>query len=279
MSDASPNFAYPKAPEWCVHLEFDGWIYASCQNDLRRSGEVTGRDWMRIVSDEVAARGGFVYYSLDVKDEVLPAIVQDMINYMADALETNLKYEPNLDPPDPPDDPDLTVLMRKSREGDLAWVDDLLSRHVPLEDVDKDGCTALMHAVFAGQVEVVERLLDAGADPNHQTAKGNSTLVQALEVRPDQYRPTKRYDIMRLLLSHGANPNLYVGWGRTVMDLCYVDDPRAAHIIRDFGGLRAKHLKRFWSRWWFQYPVGIGAASVCAWLTWRMLTTISWFDF
>lgn len=241
---------FPPYATWAVHLGFDGWIYASCQNDLKLSGEVTGRQWMDMVANGIAAKGGLVRYSMDKKNATPPPIVQLMIDFMSEALDANLKYLPDVDPPRPADeDQDLTVLMRKARDGEAIWVDDLLDRHVELEAEDDRGCTALMHAAIAGQFEILQRLLDSGADPNHHSKAGNTALMAAVQSQ------RSRSEIVRALLSHNSNPNVKNDKGQTALDLCPRTDQRTAQIIRGFGGRKATELRPLWESPWIKWPV------------------------
>ena len=61
---------------------------------------------------------------------------------------------------------------------DLEALDRLLATSPPLEEVDKKGWTALFYAAgrFGGMPRCVERLLRAGANPNHRTHSGESIL-------------------------------------------------------------------------------------------------------
>ncbi len=65
-----------------------------------------------------------------------------------------------------------------------------------------DGFTALGFASYFGQAEVVHVLLDLGASPNVPSANplGVAPLHSALSAQA--------YEIVELLLSHGADPNL-----------------------------------------------------------------------
>ena len=62
------------------------------------------------------------------------------------------------------------------------------------------GMTALLHAVRAGRIEVVEALLDGGADIDHVGGDGSSPLVLALL--------NGRFDLAMVLIGRGANPDL-----------------------------------------------------------------------
>jgi hypothetical protein len=261
---AQPYAEFPPYATWAVHLGFDGWIYASCQQNFALSGELTGRQFQQIVTNGIAAKGGHISYSMDKKNVEPPPIVKSMIEFMSEALDSNLAYMPDIDPPRPPDeDQDLTVLMRKARDGDLLWVDDLLDRHVELEAVDDRGCTALMHAAIAGQFEVVERLLAAGADPNHHSKSGGTALMAAVQSQRN------RSEIVRALLSHNANPNVKNSKGQTALDLCPRTDQRTAQIIRGFGGRKAAELRPLWESPWIKWPVVAlfaGGLAVGLWL-------------
>ena len=70
----------------------------------------------------------------------------------------------------------------------------------PAEDVlnakDKEGKTALMHAVLAGRKEVVQQLIESNANVNARTNAEESALSYALK--------TGRAEIIALLKANGA---------------------------------------------------------------------------
>ena len=68
----------------------------------------------------------------------------------------------------------LTDLMRSSAAGDLARVQELIDYRVNVNAVSGIGSTALMYAAKNGHDTVVDRLLQAGADPSLRTKKGSS---------------------------------------------------------------------------------------------------------
>jgi ankyrin repeat protein len=79
-----------------------------------------------------------------------------------------------------------------------------------LNTKDEQGETALIHAVDRGDVEVVDALLQAGADASVRDAKGVTALMLALEEVPG-YRvarsetlPKRRVEAARLLLAANA---------------------------------------------------------------------------
>jgi ankyrin repeat protein len=66
-----------------------------------------------------------------------------------------------------------------AKENDLALVVALLDEGADIEARDARGYSALMLAVYAGNVEVSELLLARGADPNTADLAGNSVLMGA----------------------------------------------------------------------------------------------------
>src|SRR5690348_16250639 len=71
------------------------------------------------------------------------------------------------------------------------------------------GLTALLYAARGGCYECVESILAAGADINTPTPEGITALMLALD--------NEHNDVAKLLLDHGANPNLWDWWGRTAL--------------------------------------------------------------
>ena len=88
--------------------------------------------------------------------------------------------------------PDLFTAIRN---GDHARVKRLLSAGTSPNAADKDGTTALMHAVLESDVEMLRTLLTAGADVNGKNEAGSTALMYAA-VDPGK---------TRLLLDQGAD--------------------------------------------------------------------------
>jgi ankyrin repeat protein len=111
-----------------------------------------------------------------------------------------------------------TPLMYAAREGatDAALTLVALGANVNLRD--NDGMTPLIEAVINMHLDLAAKLLDKGADPNLADNSGMSALFAAVDMRtpawergrPDaQERDTLDcLDMMRVLLDHGADPNL-----------------------------------------------------------------------
>lgn len=89
--------------------------------------------------------------------------------------------------------------------GDLARVNDLIERKYPLNRFDDLGMTPLHYAVQDNRLEVVKRLIDAGANVNAHDERviGNTPLS-------DNVRECT-YEMAKVLINAGADPTLR-GW-------------------------------------------------------------------
>jgi len=92
-----------------------------------------------------------------------------------------------------------TALMFAARVGDLASARLLVSAGANVNDTDAWGVSATVLASHSGYVELVEFLLESGADANVATA-GFAALHEAV-MRGDERMVTA-------LLTHGADPNV-----------------------------------------------------------------------
>ena len=59
--------------------------------------------------------------------------------------------------------------IHAAEDGDVITVDRLLREGMPVDVSDTDGWTALHHAAWFNQTDVIERLVDEGADVNRKT--------------------------------------------------------------------------------------------------------------
>ena len=117
-----------------------------------------------------------------------------------------------------------TPLITALERGDVAMARLLLERGAAADG--RCGCVTgeppLWAAVVLGELEGVELLLAAGADPNRMAATGNAPLhVAAMRGRED---------IARRLLAHGADPALEDREGRTAAD--WAEQKGAAELAR-----------------------------------------------
>jgi ankyrin repeat protein len=91
-------------------------------------------------------------------------------------------------------------LMTAARTGSLASVKALLSRGVAVDGKDEArGQTALMWAAAEGHAEVVQALVDAGADVRARVPSGFTPLLFAVR--------EGRLDVVRVLLKSGVDVN------------------------------------------------------------------------
>jgi uncharacterized protein len=91
-----------------------------------------------------------------------------------------------------------TALMFAARVGDLSSAKLLVSAGANVNDADAEGVSAMVLAAHSGFGELVEFLLDKGADAN-SSAAGFTALHEAIMRRDER--------IVAALLAHGADPN------------------------------------------------------------------------
>jgi len=153
------------------------------------------------------------------------------------------------------------TLISAIRAGDLARARDLVLSGVNVNARDADGFTSLMIAAGLGQPQMVELLLNSGADvlvleplmgatALHKAAQsGNRDVIILLldnGAFVDQQSPVlgntalmdavlhKQEDGVRSLLSYGAKTSIRNHWDQTALDLAENDDlDSIARLIRD----------------------------------------------
>src|SRR5205085_10036372 len=96
-------------------------------------------------------------------------------------------------------------LHRAAQDGDLARVNDLIERKYPVNRFDDLGKTPLHYAVQDNRMEVVKRLIEAGANVNAHDERviGNTPLS-------DNARECT-YEMAKVLVDAGADPRIR-GW-------------------------------------------------------------------
>jgi len=106
-----------------------------------------------------------------------------------------------------------TPLIAAARAGNVPMVRLLTSRGADpnLPDTAVNSWTPLLHAVHKAQPRSTAALLDAGANANGADSYGQTPLMMAAG-----YGYT---DIVKILLTHGANPRLPMRDGVTAIDL------------------------------------------------------------
>ena len=73
-----------------------------------------------------------------------------------------------------------TALMGAIYKGNLAIARRLLATRCPIDQVNNAGETALSFAALFGRTELLPELVTRGADPNHADARGNTLVAIAL---------------------------------------------------------------------------------------------------
>jgi ankyrin repeat protein len=74
-----------------------------------------------------------------------------------------------------------TALMGAIYKGNLTIARRLLATHCPIDQVNNAGETALSFAALFGRVEILPALAARGADPNHIDARGSTPLAVVLQ--------------------------------------------------------------------------------------------------
>jgi uncharacterized protein len=105
----------------------------------------------------------------------------------------------------------FTALMFAAQQGDADSARILLAAKAnPNDVIPKSGATPLIIASSIGHPEVVNLLLDNGADPNVKDANGFTSLhhtVRDSDYGLDAAAKATSVVIVKALLAHGANPN------------------------------------------------------------------------
>ncbi len=101
-------------------------------------------------------------------------------------------------------------LVDAAKNQDWKSVDSLLaSKDVDVNATQLDGATALAYAVYWDNLDTVQRLLDAGADPDKANDYGVTPIMLATENRS--------VEMVKTLLEGGADPNIATWAGETLL--------------------------------------------------------------
>ena len=110
---------------------------------------------------------------------------------------------------DKQDNNGLTALCHASHSGHSNVVQILLEGGADPNIQEEYGWTALMYASHNGYFEVVQMLLEGGADPNIQKKNGWTALMYSSE--------NSHPEVVKILLKRGAHPNIHDEYGWTAL--------------------------------------------------------------
>jgi ankyrin repeat protein len=100
-----------------------------------------------------------------------------------------------------------------------------------------DGFHPLGLACFFGHLEAARLLLDRGADVNVLSTNENVQTAAIHAAAAAAGDETKRYELVKLVLEHGADPNLPQGGGFRAIDAARQNgDARIEELLLEHGG-------------------------------------------
>ena len=161
-------------------------------------------------------------------------------------------------------------LWNAAKLGDLEALEMHLSNEADLNAPDPEaGLTALSWAALAGEVEIVERLIKAGADVNRKNREGTAPLHEAGFMGQDK--------IAALLLQNGADVRARDENGQTPLNYTQIDWSDTYSRITPLQ-VRLDPVDTFYGRMrfaslWSQYSSGREIPALIQNDLWRMLTT------
>ena len=129
---------------------------------------------------------------------------------------------------------ELEALIDSAKKGDIEGIKQHLAAGGDVSFRNKNGDTMLNYAAYLGHKEIVELLVENGAEVN---AKG---LADWTPLHLAAYNDNEQ--IVQLLIAKGAEMNPYTspGFGGTPLD---VADGKITDLIRKHGGKTAEELK------------------------------------
>jgi ankyrin repeat protein len=180
--------------------------------DVHRAGilgPLDGDD--RSVADLLVARGFDVNADSDYGAMLVRACRGDVSNHEASRVEALLAYGADVNQ----DHYGLTALHYATRAGRTELMQLLLDHGANVHCRDNDGLTPLAHLTRTRAkfdlIPVMQLLLDHSADVNSRNQKGETVLFSFAR------RGDRR--VVEWLLDHGANPSLRNHAGMTVVDI------------------------------------------------------------
>ncbi|WP_371219595.1 ankyrin repeat domain-containing protein [Orientia tsutsugamushi] len=136
---------------------------------------------------------------------------------------------PDLDKNQPLHDNGYTILHLFVRTGNIQIIQKLLDEGANINQQDNYGCSALHTAVRLGEIDVIQKLLDEGANIDLQNHSGQSPLHYACFAG--------RINVIQKLLDEGANIDLQNNYGYTALYIAinFINDKKVIHYLLDSG--------------------------------------------
>jgi ankyrin repeat protein len=137
-----------------------------------------------------------------------------------DARSTHRDYQRHVTAEGRPkslDNGGFTPLLYAARENCIACVDVLLANGADIDLPDPDGVSPLHLGIMNANWDLAKRLIEAGADVDQWDVYGEAPLFTAIGLHTrvnggrasiDPLNQTEGKAIVRMLLDHGANPNM-----------------------------------------------------------------------
>jgi uncharacterized protein len=111
----------------------------------------------------------------------------------------------------------IELFADAASEGELKLIEREIKKGIDIDALDSAGTPALMYAAVAGHLEIVEILLDSGADPNGicKPGLGQSSYSTLMALTKRQGRSF--VEIMNILIQKGADVNFTDSGGNTAL--------------------------------------------------------------
>ena len=124
--------------------------------------------------------------------------------------------------------PEQSLLSAASQYGRIDIVNKLINMGAKIDDQDEYGSTPLHYACFKKNIDIIEALLDAGADINKKAAKpfvrlagiGTSAYTGTYETPLHNACAKGNLDVVKYLVSHGAVLDSVDHNGKKPIDRC-----------------------------------------------------------
>lgn len=142
------------------------------------------------------------------------------------------------------------VLLAAAARGDVTAIEGALAAGARVRAADADGMTALHHAAAHRQLEAVDALVRAGADPLAGAANGASVCFAGLDeqgrvrVNADHIEGNAHGGIIVALVAAGADVNARDAHGRTLVDLAIATTPYPEQVLEYLHSQGGRPAKR-----------------------------------